>query len=71
MAKVLLNSFHLNYHTLGFYAESKTRERRDALVSSPFLAKMTKIEKNNVDFFFVTIIRWVDDIFIERVNKER
>ena len=35
------------------------------------LAKMTKMEKKNkFDFFFVIIIRWVDVIFIERVNKE-
>ena len=34
------------------------------------LAKMTKIEKKNKSDFFVTIIRWVDFTFIERVNKE-
>ena len=34
------------------------------------LAKMTKIEKKNKFDFFVTIIRWVDFMFIERVNKE-
>ena len=34
------------------------------------LAKMTKIEKNISSIFFVTIIRWVDVILIERVNKE-
>ena len=66
--KVFLNSFHFNYHSLGFYAESTTGECRDALSFLAVLGNVTKIEKNKF-YFFVMIIRWVDDIFIQRVNK--
>ena len=34
------------------------------------LAKMTNRKRKISSIFFVTIIRWVDVIFIERVNKE-
>ena len=41
----------------------------DSLVSSPFSQNDQNRKKNKFDFF-VTIIRWVDFMFIERVNKE-